>query len=62
MRNRIYLYLALAMLIFALFFIVYALTHPEASFSIPISLTYLFYIVYIVLMVILFILFLKKKS
>jgi len=42
--------ISIFMLIAAILFISYALTHPTASFSLPIGLTYAIYLIYLIVM------------
>lgn len=46
-----YLIIGMGMLIFAVCFFMYALGHPEASFSINIYFTYILFIAYIIVMI-----------
>lgn len=60
-----YLLIGIAMVMFCIVYISYALMHPEGSFAIPLEVTYLFYIIYIVIMLTMFIvssLYRKKKE
>mgnify|MGYP001298834330 CR=1 FL=1 len=57
-----YLYTGLIMLLVMIFFIVYALKHPEAFFLLSLKLTYLIYFIYLTAMVGMFILYFKSKT
>ena len=50
-KKKFFYIIALAMLIVALIFIVYALNHPEASFSWNNTITYTIYLIYLVVMI-----------
>ena len=55
MRKKISRIIAVMMLIFAVIFIVYALNHPEASFTWDNSITYAIYVLYGIIMMFMFI-------
>lgn len=60
MIKKISRIIASLMLIFSIAFVVYALNHPEASFSWSNTITYVLYALYIAVMVFLFIAPFKK--
>ncbi|WP_066504135.1 hypothetical protein [Abyssisolibacter fermentans] len=54
--SRILFWTGITAVIIAVLFILYALNHPESSFSWGINITYFIYVVYIVLTISLFVL------
>lgn len=61
MNKKVSRCIALVMLIVFLLFLVFALTHPEASFPWENTISYTLYGVYLVLMIVLFIAPFKNK-
>ena len=54
MTKKISRIIAVIMLIIAVCFLSFALTHPEASFPWSNSVTYIIYIIYVVIMIVFF--------
>lgn len=45
-KSQVFLSIGILMLIFAIIFIIYALFHPESSWSLPLGVVYTIYLIY----------------
>ncbi|MFA9380996.1 MAG: hypothetical protein ACERKO_08045 [Acetanaerobacterium sp.] len=61
MNKRVSRTVGLILLAVAVIFVIFALNHPEMSFTIPINLTYVLYIIYVIVMAVFLIAPFKKK-
>ena len=61
-KSKRFFLIGILMLVIMLAFLAYALTHPEASFSFSLDITYLIYIIYLTATVSMFVIsFILKK-
>ena len=60
MQKKVFSWLSIGMLLFAICFIVYALNNPQASFPWNNSYSYAIYIIYLVVMIVSFVMSRKK--
>lgn len=61
-KSKIFLIIGCLMLVIATAFLIYALNHPEASFQLSLTVTYILYLLYLIIMISMFILGLRKKN
>jgi len=55
-KSRIFLIIGIIMLVGMSIFVVYALCHPEKSFSVSLKMAYLIYAIYLLIMILMFVL------
>lgn len=61
-KSNAFLLIGIAMLIIMIVFIVYALQHPEGSFSFYLGVTYALYLTYLIVTIAMFVLFVKNRG
>jgi len=61
-KKKLFLSIGICMTVFAVIFIMYALTHPTSSISLPLPLLYAIYLVYIIATIVMFVLAVQNED